>query len=318
MLVSVIIPVYNCRAYILESVRSVQEQTYGNIEIIIVDDGSTDGTQDVLESVKDSRIRLVRTENRGVSAARNTGMEASAGDYMAFIDADDKWFPRKLELQMAMMREEQNLGLVFSDFIRFTDSGVMPRSHFSYVPELQSIRKRPVLGNTGYVIEEDTFSALCSVDMFATWVQTVLLKKEKVKDLRFPVGVRLSEDYNYMLRVYQNVEAGFIAEPLVAVRRHNKNSYTSPEEMLYPSIQALYDVKKNIRDRNHKRIIRKRLSRAWASFGYHHYWKGKTASAGHAYLVSLIYPGCRINSALHLLMLPFAVFLKKKKRLMDS
>jgi glycosyltransferase involved in cell wall biosynthesis len=98
-LVSVIIPTYN-RGWILkEAVESVLSQTYENYELIVVDDGSTDNTRLLLRSFKD--IRLVSQENKGVSAARNRGIEAATGDYLAFLDSDDLWLPEKLDSQMA-------------------------------------------------------------------------------------------------------------------------------------------------------------------------------------------------------------------------
>jgi len=90
--VSVIIPTYNRAKDCLSSVRSVLGQTYANVEIIVIDDGSTDETSESLFSF-DHRIKYIRQENSGVSAARNTGLAAATGDYIAFLDSDDTWLP---------------------------------------------------------------------------------------------------------------------------------------------------------------------------------------------------------------------------------
>ncbi|WP_082336725.1 glycosyltransferase family 2 protein [Rhizobium ecuadorense] len=101
-LVSVIIPAFNASPYIQRTLRSALRQTYANLEIIVVNDGSTDDTARLVEQIArmDSRIRLLSTSNRGVAAARNTGIEASSGPYVAFLDADDLWHPTKIEKQV--------------------------------------------------------------------------------------------------------------------------------------------------------------------------------------------------------------------------
>ena len=91
-MVSVIIPTYNRAAYIVEALESVFAQTYGDCEIIVVDDGSTDDTKAVLQSHM-ARIRYIYQENAGVSVARNTGISAATGEWIAFLDSDDQWRP---------------------------------------------------------------------------------------------------------------------------------------------------------------------------------------------------------------------------------
>ncbi len=103
-LVSVVIPMYQSETWIEETLTSVLAQTYQHVEIVVVDDGSTDRGPDVVAEYAasgSSRVQLVRTPNRGVSNARNTGVLASCGEYVALLDADDLWDPRKLEIQMA-------------------------------------------------------------------------------------------------------------------------------------------------------------------------------------------------------------------------
>jgi len=97
--ISVIIPTYNRAHYLVEAIESVLGQTYGNHEIIVVDDGSTDPTNDVVAAFGD-RVVLLRQENRGTGAARNTGIARSSGEFLAFLDDDDIWVERKLSLQM--------------------------------------------------------------------------------------------------------------------------------------------------------------------------------------------------------------------------
>lgn len=112
--VSVVIPTYNRADIITRAVDSVLAQTVDDIEVLIIDDGSTDGTRALIEDIDDSRVRyLAHDTNRGVSAARNTGVEAGRGEYVAFLDSDDEWLPRKLERQLSALdgREEGWIGV---------------------------------------------------------------------------------------------------------------------------------------------------------------------------------------------------------------
>ncbi len=104
-LVSVIMPLYNKKPYAARSIKSVTDQTYKNWELIIVDDGSTDGSSDVVP-MDDSRIRLIRQENRGPAAARNKAASTASGEYLAFIDADDRYYPFKLEREIEFLWKE--------------------------------------------------------------------------------------------------------------------------------------------------------------------------------------------------------------------
>ncbi len=105
-LVSVVIPTYNRKDLILRSVRSVEEQDYKNIEIIVVDDGSTDGTYKLFENYPDERVRYIRyEENKGACYARNLGADNAKGEYIAFQDSDDVWRPDKLRKQLDYIKE---------------------------------------------------------------------------------------------------------------------------------------------------------------------------------------------------------------------
>ncbi len=107
--VSVIIPTYNRAALVAEAVASVLAQTWRDFEVLVVDDGSTDGTIEALAPYA-SRLRLLRRESRGgVSAARNTGIKAARGEWLAFLDSDDLWLPEKLSRQMAYLAAHPDL-----------------------------------------------------------------------------------------------------------------------------------------------------------------------------------------------------------------
>src|SRR6266566_844385 len=103
-LITVIIPTYRRAALVPNAIHSAQRQTYRNIEILVVDDGSPDDTTDVVQNIHDVRLRYIRHDvNRGLPAARNTGIRGAAGDYIAFLDDDDEWREDKLERQLKVI-----------------------------------------------------------------------------------------------------------------------------------------------------------------------------------------------------------------------
>ncbi|MBL8266085.1 glycosyltransferase family A protein [Steroidobacter sp.] len=128
-LVSVIIPTYNRAALLCETVDSVLAQTYPNIEIIVIDDGSTDDTTEAIQKYGD-RVRYTRRANAGVNAARNLGIKQARGEFIALLDSDDLWAPYKLELQVQLLRFFTDVGFTFSNFLIFrgptVESDVLP------------------------------------------------------------------------------------------------------------------------------------------------------------------------------------------------
>ncbi len=126
--ISVIIPTYNSARFLPEAVQSALYQTLSPDEVIVVDDGSTDNTEDVLEPFR-GRVHYIRQENQGPAVARNRGIAEAKGDLIAFLDADDVWLPEKSELQVKVLWENPRIGLVHSYYHRLDMAGqrIMPR-----------------------------------------------------------------------------------------------------------------------------------------------------------------------------------------------
>jgi glycosyltransferase involved in cell wall biosynthesis len=139
--ISVIVPAYNYGRFLRECLDSVFVQTFRDIEVIVIDDGSTDDTPGILESVSEPRLKHFRIPNGGISGARNAGLRRAPGEFVAFLDADDRWRPHKLETELAMLRAEPSVGVVFSDFVRFNEHGFLP-NQFTFYPELASVPVR--------------------------------------------------------------------------------------------------------------------------------------------------------------------------------
>lgn len=151
-LVSVIIPAYNAGQYLAQSIESVQAQTYKNIEIFVVDDGSIDDTASV---ARDYDVNYIYQENTGISGAMNTGFRASAGDYLASNDADDLWLPGKIATQLDAFRKEPDLDIVFGHVEQFICPTLEGKGHNLSLPE--NSRVLPGYSSQSMLIRSDSF-----------------------------------------------------------------------------------------------------------------------------------------------------------------
>lgn len=214
-LVSVVIPTYNRQAIIAAAVQSALDQTYRNIEVIVVDDGSTDNTAQVLDQFG-GRIRLVRQENAGPSAARNRGVSVARGDILAFLDSDDTWAPTKLARQVHLL---QRLGPQIPCClcnVSFGSAGGAAGTSFAVAglrPELEE------------GVWENVTEVLLS--RFVLFNQALVVRQSALlKAGLFRPDLRLLEDYDLALRLSLLGPWAFIAEPLVNYGTGQANSLT--------------------------------------------------------------------------------------------
>ncbi|MDX2098611.1 MAG: glycosyltransferase [Leptolyngbyaceae cyanobacterium bins.59] len=131
--VSIIVPVFNGEKYLKSTIESVLIQTFSDFEIIVINDGSTDRSLEVLSTIKDSRIQIFTYENAGVSVSRNRGIAIASGEYISFLDADDLWTSNKLENQLAALKNNPDAAVVYSwtDYIDQDEKFLYPGSHCS-------------------------------------------------------------------------------------------------------------------------------------------------------------------------------------------
>jgi len=309
--VSVIIPTYNYGRFLAESIGSARRQTVSDIEIIVVDDGSTDETPQVLAGISEPRLTTVRTPNGGISAARNRGLDMTTGEYIAFLDADDRWAPNKLERQLAIFESEPGLGLVFTNFSRFNERKTFRKTQFDLMPDLASVPTTPSKAGGGFILRADTFESLVSLRLFATWPSTVMLRRDLVADLRFPARSVPSEDQHYMYHVYAMVRAGFITDPVVELRRHGGNSYTDAADKLEPEIRTLLQLLSEDFTPAQRQVMRQRLGRAWWECGQYYFQHRAPLRAGRGLAWAVVLPGRRARALAYLLALPLVPFLKR-------
>ena len=154
--VSVIIPMHNSSKYLEECIDSVLNQTYSNIEIIVVDDNSNDNSVDIVESKKDNRIKLIMLDqNVGVAKARNIGIDAASGNLICFLDSDDYWTFNKLEKQVAFI-EQNKYEFIYSDYAYLKNGEI---KHNAHVPE--KISYEQALKNTTIFTSTVMFNMEC-------------------------------------------------------------------------------------------------------------------------------------------------------------
>lgn len=182
-MISVVIPLYNKEKQIAETLRSVLQQTFQDFEIVVVNDGSTDGSVAVAESVQDKRIRIVHQDNAGVSAARNRGIEVACYEFIAFLDADDRWKSDYLQTQVALTQKYPECS-VFACNYEFVhaDGSVHPTI----------IRKLPLESEDGilsnyFEVASCSHPPICSI--------SIMVRKAALESIGgFPVGITKGED----------------------------------------------------------------------------------------------------------------------------
>jgi glycosyltransferase involved in cell wall biosynthesis len=152
-LVSVIIPVFNGRKYLSQAIESVLAQSYRPLELIIVDDGSTDGSAAIAQSYKETRY--IYQSNMGVAVARNTGLAAVKGDFIAFLDADDIWHPLKLQIQIDYLQKNHSIMLTLSKINNFVEPGCN-----IHPDKLQSILKNEQINLASLVAHKAVFDQI--------------------------------------------------------------------------------------------------------------------------------------------------------------
>lgn len=291
--VSIIIPTFNRSKFIGQAIYSALRQTFFDFEIIVIDDGSTDGTRNVVEQFDDYRIRYYYQKNRGVSSALNLGIQKSKGEFIARLDSDDLFLPQKIESQIRVFRSKPQVGLVYTQAFNVDSElnfiGLYPQQHklpqnllkalrMALFPPSQSImfRKRCVL-RTGFFNEK----------------------------------IHIAEDWDFCIRMARYYSFYYIERPLVLIRKHDAMITGNKLETTRQILAVL---------EKHKRILADGEGYSWLS--PHYYGLGRQLfyhndfkNARNAFSESVSYNPLNINSLLFYLFayLP-AKFLKKLKR----
>ena len=216
--VSVIIPTYNRADFLAEAVDSVLGQTWKDLEVIVVDDGSTDESQEILRRYGD-RVRFFYQENEGPSSARNLGASRARGQFLAFLDSDDVWEPNKLDAQMAFLRSHPDVRMVCCG---------------GYVLGKSRRRRTPIARD----LSGDLFLRLYLRSFINT--SSVVLARECFFEVGpFDPMMRTAEDYDFWLRVAHRFRIGYLKAPLVGIRKHSDELSRNKVELRRNAIRVI-------------------------------------------------------------------------------
>lgn len=193
-MVSVIVSVYNLKRYIERCVESLRKQTFSNLEILLVDDGSTDGSAEICDKYakQDTRIKVIHQPNKGVSAARNCGLDNAKGDYVMFVDGDDYVEPEYVKRLYEEMITADTDMVLCNYYYRDDEGEVINRENYTYVAEMRPFQNIQAL----YLFEDQQYGTFFDV----LWNR--IFRKSLFDGIRFPEGISLVEDISVLSELY--------------------------------------------------------------------------------------------------------------------
>lgn len=293
-LVSVIIPAYNAEKFIAETLDSVFAQTYRPIEVIVVDDGSTDRTAEIVQNYQTSKTNktnetnkthliYMHQQNSGPSKARNTGIKAAKGEYIAFLDADDLWLPEKIESQVAMMVKYPEVGMLCGNMVDFDENGQKGTSHFE-----KHNRSELYFGDPIFVI--DPFRKILSKNFVST--PTVIVRRSVLEQVGlFDLDFRFSEDYLLWLRFAKATKVAYQTDVMTLRRKHAFNLTNDVGMHVFVRPRVLRKI-----EEEHGDILRKnaidlspRYSHTYFMLGYYRLFRMGESDVASTFLKSFRY-----------------------------
>lgn len=266
-LVSVVVPTYN-RAYcVRQAVDSALAQTYKHVEVLLIDDGSTDSTKALIGQAycREPRVKYSYQENAGVSAARNHAIRVAQGEYVAFLDSDDEWKPWKLELQIRCLEYLSDAGMIWSDmeavdpnenvvsdrYLRKMYSAYQwfrSEDLFTVCHSLKEITGKTPTDGDGKVYVGDIFSQMIMGNLVHT--STVVLRRERLERVvGFNEALKVSgEDYDFHLRTCKQGPVAFLDLPTIRYRVDLPDALTKPANMIYLALNNLRTIEPVIKN----------------------------------------------------------------------
>ena len=279
--ISVIIPSYNSAHCLPDAIDSILAQDYQNLEILVVDDGSTDNTKDVINSYINSvkknrscRILYVYKENGGVSSARNVGIENARGEYIAFLDADDTLLENSISQRVAFMEENQEVGIVFTNYYIFANEDKSLSEHkIAYDEIFLTNLKSNSEHNCGdnYIMNKSFYPNFLSFRPFPIWTGTVMIRKTILDSVGiFREDISSGEDRDYWMRIIKNHIVGYIDTVLSCYHNYQstltKNIVNCRSDRIIVFKELLCDD--NELDNNRLKEI---ISEEYFELGYYYY-----------------------------------------------
>jgi glycosyltransferase involved in cell wall biosynthesis len=290
--VSIVIPTYNRAALLPRALDSVLAQTFGDWEIVLVDDGSMDGTRGVVRCYADrlgDRLQYFRQENQGSSSARNRGIDVCRGRFVAFLDSDDAFLPHKLERQLALFEACPEVGLVYSDFSYVDVDGRYHASAFDTKCRLAREVPHRVIEPGLCLCSKGLFDVLLREYFIATIVGMV--RREVLGEtIRFAVDQAYAEEWLFYLMVVRQCRAGFVDEAL-SVHHHVEGSLARTDKhrnvSRYHDLLLAMEGRLEGLTRKQRTVILGNLQQASRQLGYDAHRAGRHREAFAYFIESL-------------------------------
>ncbi len=278
--VSVIIPTYNRAKFLPNAVRSIINQKYDNIEIIIVDDGSNDNTQAVVNSLKEKYSNIIYCHNertKGPSGARNTGIIKSSGNYVSFLDSDDTWLDGNLSNGLKILNENPEIDVLFGNYsIVDFDTRKHLHNFFDQKKTLYSL-KSVQLSSGIKLLKDNLFKALIQENFFS--FGTSIIRKSSTNGIFIDESVTFSEDRDFAIKLYRksNATFAFREDPVFIAYRHDSNLLSGNRDSI--TRQQVIETriclfKKYLRiyilSSNERRILTKLIAKRLSTLSYIH------------------------------------------------
>lgn len=289
-LVSIIMPNYNGSLYLIQALDSIIAQSYKNIEIIVVDDGSTDNSLEILHqyAAKTLALTVITQNNAGVADARNTGIVNAKGDYIAFLDSDDFWHPEKLTLQVNFLEEKPNYAACYSSFLVWspnTDKQYQePNNMYTTVNvQLNSTLDESFSGWIYHLLLKDVY----------VWTGTIIIRKEVFDDIGFfSKKLKIGEDHDLWLRIADKYQLAKLQFPTALYRTNPISVTKSVHDKNYAAIVVEDSIKtRGLKSKNGKGISAKNASdivyELWFRYAYQCFWSSEFELAHEAFKRSL-------------------------------
>jgi glycosyltransferase involved in cell wall biosynthesis len=280
--VSVMIPTYNYARFLGEAIQSVLDQTFRDFEIIVVDDGSTDNTRDIVASFNDPRIRYIYQEHRGASAAQNVAIRAARGEYFTGLGADDVYYPENLELKVKLLDARPDIGMVSSNAYFFDDVTGTILSKLWYDPRGLYPDFDPVKA-----IQQPLKGLLRFGCVFL--VQASLMRHQVLDEVcYFDEELPSSEDWDFVIRMVQHCRIDIIDIPLIKCRRHSTNLTKDPEKTYLGAVAFTNKVMNTISlSKDELKVLKDRLLPQHILYGRQALLEGREAEARKALIAAI-------------------------------
>ncbi len=283
--ISVVIPCFNAERYITATIRSAMAQDWPDMEIVVVDDGSSDRSVELVRQ-NFPQVRMIQQPNQGVAAARNTGIAHATADWIAFLDADDIWLPGKLHAQWAQLIDDKNTRMSYTAWRVWTSNDPAPSGEYLDSLQHQANDTARWTGPTGWVYPQLLIDCV-------VWTSTVLAHRSVFAEVgQFDPSLRIGEDYDLWLRASRVTKILRVSAPFALYRIHAESITKSvPEKNFRAQVVgnaiARWGYAAPDGSTARKADVNRALAKSWSDYAGSHIARGNTRQALQAGFASL-------------------------------